>query len=129
MERYLSHTKSDIILNVTVYRRGNTNTKTNTISLSPPEALSEGEKAELIRQGVPEDYIERQSPRAVVYANREKPLSEILWEWWQKDRRTPKPRAAPVRSVSENKSYDLDEFWQAALERSETMLMGQAPPL
>ena len=29
MERYLSHTKSDIVLNVAVYRRGSTITKTN----------------------------------------------------------------------------------------------------
>ena len=100
----------------------NTDTNTNTISITPPEALSEGEKEELIRRGVPEEYLERQSPRACVYVTEQKPLSEILWEWWQKDRRTPKPRAAPVLPAFEHKSYDLEEFWQAALARTEAHL-------
>ena len=97
-----------------------TDTNTNTFSISPPEALSEGEKEDLIRRGVPEDYLRRQSIRASEYAGEQKPLAEILWDWWQRDRRMPRQRAVPVRP--EHKSYDLEEFWQAALTRAENDL-------
>ena len=93
---------------------------------SSPPPLSEDERAELAELGIPLSYAEERRERAEHFAKfQKKRVIEILSDWWETDRhRTPpnqRPSAAPP-PPSEHKSYDLDEFWEAALRRSEEEL-------
>ena len=93
--------------------------------LTPP--LSEQEKEELKEKGVPLDYVTLRLERARAYAKKHRiSVTVVLWEWWQQDqhtRRTPvcAPPASPVPQ-NPNKSYDLDDFWQAAVAHSYAQL-------
>ena len=90
-----------------------------------PRPLSEQEKEELRKKGVPLDYVTLRLARARAYAKRRGlSVTVVLWEWWQRDRlRRPRQTTAPRWDPpSENKSYDVDDFFQAALERSYALL-------
>jgi hypothetical protein len=90
--------------------------------------LSEREKQELKERGVPLDYVTLRLERARAYAKKHRiSVSVVLWEWWQQDQHSRRaPTAArsqsPVSPEQSNKSYDLDDFWQAAVERSYALL-------
>lgn len=88
-------------------------------------ALSEREKSELKERGVPLDYVTLRLDRARAYAKKHRiSVTVVLWEWWQKDRpsRHSPVAAHPPTTADSEKSYDLDDFWQAALERSYAQL-------
>ncbi len=95
-------------------------------SLSPselPPPLSEKDREELQRLGIPESYAEERIERAALFArSQKKRVVEVLSEWWQTDRYgTPQNQRKqnPWQLSSENKSYDTEDFFQAALRRSE----------
>ena len=84
--------------------------------LTPP--LSEQEKRELGEKGVPLDYVTLRLDRARAYAKKHRiATTVVLWEWWQQDHHQRRTASAPPPD-NPNKSYDLDDFWQAAVERS-----------
>lgn len=91
----------------------------------PPLPLSEKDKEELRRNGVPESYAEERLTRAEVFArSQKKRVVDILLNWWQTDRYgTPSNQKASIPAYSpwqsSSKSYDVDEFIEAALRRSE----------
>ena len=64
----------------------------------------------LVSEGVDESYINERRFRAEDYAkvHRRSPLS-VLREWWEKDR---------GEYVAKTSSFDTDEFFEAALQRS-----------
>ena len=80
-----------------------------------PPPLSETDREVLKVKGIPVSYAEERWGRAREFAMRQKRgTTEILAEWWQKDRlHHKKPRDGLVP-----KTYDLEDFFQAALERS-----------
>ena len=87
--------------------------------------LTEYEKQDLLALGIPLDYISLRQSRALSYAQaRGKTVMDVLLSWWQEDQRKKKshPKQAPPKS--ENKSYDTDDFFQAALARSNRNLAG-----
>ena len=87
--------------------------------------LTEYDKQELKGLGVPLDYISPRQSRALSYAQASgKKVTDVLLSWWREDQRkkAPPPRKAPPKS--ENKSYDIDDFFQAALTRSNRNLAG-----
>ena len=90
-------------------------------SAAPQE---EKEKEELVRMGVPRDYLNARWNRARSYARSHGgSVKDTLLSWWQEDqtRRTSPPSTS---SPSPNKSYDLDDFFEAALARSYESLEG-----
>ena len=92
--------------------------------------LSEEEKEELIFLGVPAAYIEERAERATAYgAIHGKKPSDVLLAWWRGDEKRKsrhKPKS-PVEPLSTPKSYDLDEFFEAALQRGLQDLSGDPP--
>ena len=87
--------------------------------------LTEYDKQELKGLGVPLDYISPRQSRALSYAQASgKKVTDVLLSWWREDQRkkASPPRKAPPKS--ENKSYDIDDFFQAALTRSNRNLAG-----
>ena len=81
--------------------------------------LTEYEKQELKDLGVPLDYISPRQSRALSYAQASgKKVTDVILSWWREDQR----KKAPPKS--ENKSYDIDDFFQAALTRSNRNLAG-----
>ena len=80
-----------------------------------PPPLSETDREVLKVKGIPVSYAEERWGRAWEFAMRQKRgITELLEEWWQKDRGNhKKPRDGLVP-----KTYDLEEFFQAALSRS-----------
>ena len=81
--------------------------------------LTEYDKQELKGLGVPLDYISLRQSRALSYAQASgKKVTDVLLSWWREDQR----KKAPPKS--ENKSYDIDDFFQAALTRSNRNLAG-----
>ena len=82
-------------------------------------SLSEHEKSELKKKGVPLDYVTLRLARARDYAKRHRiAVAVVLWEWWQQDQHTRHRATEPPRESEESKTYDVDDFFQAALERS-----------
>lgn len=92
----------------------------------PAPRLSEAERKELNRQGIPESYVASREDRAVAYAAEQgRRVGEVLYLWWQQDqrnRKAPSGRVGWSRSeASVEKSYDTDDFFQAALDRTYAM--------
>lgn len=89
----------------------------------PPLPLSEKDREELRRLGIPTSYAEERLERATVFArSQRKRVVDILSDWWQTDRYgTPQNQRTqnPWQLSSENKSYDTDEFIEAMLRRSQ----------
>ena len=81
--------------------------------------LSEAEKKDLISFGVPAAYVKEREARAEEYgALHGKSVFDVLLSWWREDRgvnRKPRREADGVREIP--KSYDLDEFFEAAIRR------------
>ena len=84
----------------------------------PPQNMLE----ELRELGVPLYYAEERLERAEYFAEKEhKSVTKLLSEWWENDRQgTPPNRTTTALSPPPNhqKTYDIDEFFQAALERA-----------
>ena len=75
------------------------------------------EEQDLFALGVPREYVEERRERAHAYAELHgKRAEDVLLAWWQEDQKkcTHKKRAPP----NPNKSYDLEDFFEAALARS-----------
>ena len=75
------------------------------------------EEQDLFALGVPREYVEERRERAHAYAELHgRRAEDVLLAWWQEDqkKRTHKKRAPP----NPNKSYDLEDFFEAALARS-----------
>ena len=89
----------------------------------PPLPLSEKDREELQRLGIPSSYAEERLERAAVFArSQRKRVVDILSDWWQTDRYgTPQNQRTqnPWQLSSENKSYDTDEFIEAMLRHSQ----------
>lgn len=99
---------------------------------APTPALSEEEKKKLVSFGIPENYVEQRLSRAASYAGEQgRPLSAVLLDWWEQDRthrptqggksssratlRAPSPPGEPAFDCC---SFDTDDFFRAALEKS-----------
>jgi len=90
-------------------------------------------KKELISEGIPERYIAEREARADSYALKHgKNIESVLREWWAKENlgtkkrygyEPPKPEPLPPGYFSES-SFDVDEFFAAALERSRRSMSG-----
>ncbi len=97
---------------------------------APRPALSEEEKETLISFGISERYILDRLSRAVDYANEgDKSVAEVILDWWYQDRqhparpptsnRPPRPPSSASRASGFTcNSFDTDDFFQAALDRS-----------
>ncbi len=92
----------------------------------PPENMWE----ELRELAVPLSYAEARLERAEYFAPIErKRVAEIIYEWWQTDRHGTPPNKHTVTpssyssssssSSSSNKTYDVDEFFEAACRKAE----------
>ena len=86
--------------------------------VAPPlRTLSEQERALLIEEGLPADYVDARSERALEFAAQTRQdVLAVLCNWWKQDRRShtaPKKREEPKAT-----SFAADEFWEAALARS-----------
>ena len=86
----------------------------------PPPSSEDREKfwEELMELGVPSSYAEARLARAYHFARTTKrSISEILYEWWQEDKQG-SPKNAEPPPPDRQKTYDLEDFFQAALARS-----------
>lgn len=99
--------------------------------LSPkeaPPAVPDGkDQEELYRLGIPLGYAKERWNRAEEYG-REKRMktTDVLFEWWKKDRENRKSLSLPKRGISsEHKSYDIDAFAEAAIARSWATMMDE----
>jgi hypothetical protein len=91
--------------------------------VAPLPTLSEQEKTTLRKEGISEDYALPRLERARAFAaQRGRQVTAVLSEWWKKDR--PHARERPFSFIqntatsSVEKSYDVDDFFEAALARS-----------
>ena len=76
-------------------------------------ALSGAKKIKLQKEGVPLSYIEERQERARLYGlTKNRSAYEILLTWWRQDQAKAKSEAPPS-----DKSYDLEEFFNAAVAR------------
>ena len=81
--------------------------------------------------GVPDSYVGARLARAEIFArSQKKSVFEILCEWWETDRTQTQfnqgaTGATKATAPQENKSYDLEDFWQAAIERSYAEMSGE----
>ena len=91
-------------------------------SVAPPPIgprLSDKEKSYLSEYGIPIPYAEERITRAREYSTaRRTPVEQVLTKWWQEDSPVPRARNRPYLGISRPKSYDVDDFFQAALSRS-----------
>jgi len=114
---------------------GNENGGSSSVSDGTATATTESEGKEEIRDsgeeesllsGIPKDYIEARRERATVYGKRVgKSAAALLREWYEADRaewerlkgsKGGSPRDRPEERLP--KSYDLDDFFEAALNRT-----------
>ena len=83
-------------------------------------ALSEQEKEYLIDLGLSRDYIEEREERLLAYAqSHARDPCELFLKWWEQDQRNKEKRKKNATEEAEHtpKSYDLDEFFEAAVRR------------
>ena len=90
-------------------------------------ALSEKEKKELIKKGLSESYIKEREARAAAYsAEKGSGIAETLLRWWQEDRAAKQKRGVPSgygrAEPKREQSYEIDEFYQAALENTLSLM-------
>ena len=84
-------------------------------STAPP--LSEEERQALLLKGISEAYINERLQRAEAYALRhQKPVFDVLCDWWKEDK-TKQPRQS-AKTGDIGNSFDIDDFFQAALKKS-----------
>jgi hypothetical protein len=84
-------------------------------STAPP--LSEEERQALLTKGIPEVYINERLQRAEAYAlQRQNTVFDVLCKWWEADKMK-QPRQSDKTGDLGN-SFDIDDFFQAALEKS-----------
>ena len=81
-------------------------------TVPPPPPLTKEERRELLRAGVPIGYAKDRLERAAWFSHSmQKSRVAVLCEWWQTDKQKPP-------STRREKSYDVDDFFQAALVAS-----------
>lgn len=81
--------------------------------------LSEQDREELKRKGVEDGYIAERWERAVEYAAKQRrSVVDVLASWWQGDRRSVQRKKQSASESESNKSYDLEEFFNAAVDRA-----------
>ena len=79
------------------------------------ERLSEIDRGELTARGVAAAYIDQKLERATAYAKqRNRSVKSVLFLWWNTDKR----RYLSATESRHEKSYDLDDFFAAALQRT-----------
>ena len=85
-------------------------------------ALSERERANLVSRGIPESYIKERADRACDFGMAQKKSAySVLLEWWEKDREMFGKYHTTKKSekmASDEKSYNTDDFFEAACRRS-----------
>ena len=81
----------------------------------PLRALSEQEKEVLRKEGMPTAYLDMREVRAVESAakQRKAPVT-VLLEWWRQDKR----RFLATQRTEQESSFDADEFWEAAVNKT-----------
>ena len=96
--------------------------------VAPPlRALSEQERALLIEEGLPADYVDARSERALEFAAQTRQdVLAVLCNWWKGDKRRYET-AQRRQSTAPSSSFDADDFFQAALARSYDDTLGKAP--
>ena len=99
--------------------------------VAPLPTLSEQEKTALQKEGIPEDYALPRLERARAFAARRgRQVTAVLSEWWKKDRSHTRDRPFSfiqnTATSSVEKSYDVDDFFEAALARSYATLEEEA---
>ena len=95
--------------------------------VAPLPTLSEQEKTTLRKEGISEDYALPRLERARAFAaQRGGQVTTVLSEWWKKDRSHVRDRPSSLiqntATSSVEKSYDVEDFFQAALANSYAML-------
>jgi len=81
-------------------------------------ALTEAEKSELIKSGIPESYINERLERGAYFALRQKMrVIDVLRQWWESDKKKPTGVAAKCVMASGG-SFDTDDFFALASGRS-----------
>lgn len=80
--------------------------------------LTDGERDVLVKSGIPESYINERVERAAYFAKRQKMrVAEVLGVWWESDKNKPLSLAAKC-VMSPGGSFDTDEFFKLAAQRS-----------
>ena len=88
-------------------------------SPAPPASrpLSEEERQLLIDEGLPAAYLDARGARATEFASKcKRDVLDVLCEWWKQDKRS-FTAAQKHKSKETESSFDVDDFWQAALAR------------
>ena len=85
--------------------------------------LSNSDRELLIDKGIPSIYIDERTERAREFAKAQKKSAyAVLLEWWEKDRtifgRYHSSKKLREKTQSSDKSYDTDEFFEAACRRA-----------
>lgn len=97
--------------------------------------LTKEEKNNLLSFGIPEDYINEREQRACAYGEKQgENAFSVLLRWWNEDRasrdrknnfRSPavgSPSLSAASGSASESSYDIDSFFEAAVERSMELL-------
>ena len=86
---------------------------------STAPTLSEEERQELLRKGIPENYINERLQRAETYAlQHQKTVFDVLCTWWCEDANKQTKHERSTRTGDLGNSFDTDDLFQAALARS-----------
>ena len=88
-------------------------------SPAPPASrpLSEEERQLLINEGMPAAYLDARGARATEFASKcKRDVLDVLCEWWKQDKRS-FTAVQKHKSKETESSFDVDDFWQAALAR------------
>ncbi len=103
----------------------NTSEEEQSSETPPPASPPPLPEKELEELGIPLDYAEERIERAEHFArSQRKSVVEVLSDWWQTDKAGTPPNNAgksfrQQAPPSADKSYDIDDFIEAALRRSE----------
>lgn len=80
---------------------------------APPPAISEEQKKELIADGIPAEYIEYFCDTCEAKGYHYDNPTSACKAWWKKDKSRPE-----WQQTQSGRSFDTDEFWEAALKKS-----------
>lgn len=80
---------------------------------APPPAISEEQKKKLIADGIPAEYIEYFCDALEAKGYHYQRPAAACKAWWKKDKSRPE-----WQQTQSGRSFDTDEFWEAALKKS-----------